>query len=120
MTNSANMLETGVDIDIRIPGKRAQNITLLSGGEKSLAAIALIFAVLRHRPAPFLVLDEVDAALDDANIALFNSLIRDISKNSQIIMVTHNKKTMEVAESLFGITMQNQGISTLVSVRLSS
>ena len=120
LTNSANMLETGVDIDIQLPGKRAQNITLLSGGEKSLAAIALIFAVLRHRPAPFLVLDEVDAALDDANIALFNSLIRDISKNSQIIMVTHNKKTMEVAESLFGITMQNQGISTLVSVRLSS
>ncbi len=119
LTDSADMLETGVEIDIQIPGKRVQNITLLSGGEKSLAAIALIFAILQYRPSPFLVLDEVDAALDDANIALFNKLLRDISKNSQIIMVTHNKKTMEAAENLFGVTMQNQGISTLVSVSLN-
>lgn len=119
LTDNADILETGVDIDIQIPGKRAQNISLLSGGEKSLAAIALIFAILQYRPAPFLVLDEVDAALDDANIHLFNNLIRDIARNSQVIMVTHNKKTMEVAENLFGITMQNHGISTLVSVNLN-
>ena len=119
LVDSEDMLETGVDIDIRIPGKRTQNISLLSGGEKSLAAIALIFAILRYRPAPFLLLDEVDAALDDANISLFNNLIKDVARNSQVVIITHNKRTMEVAENLFGVTMQNQGISTLVSVSLN-
>jgi chromosome segregation protein len=119
LTDSEDLLETGVDIDILIPGKRAQSISLLSGGEKSLAAIALIFAILLYRPVPFLVLDEVDAALDDANISLFNNLVKDVSADSQIIMVTHNKRTMEVAEYLFGITMQKQGISTMVSVALN-
>jgi chromosome segregation protein len=119
LTDSTEMLETGVEMDIQIPGKRTRNVSLLSGGEKSLAAIALIFAILQYRPTPFLVLDEVDAALDDANILLFNKLIKDIAKNSQIIMITHNKKTMEVAENLYGITMQNHGVSTLVSVNLN-
>jgi chromosome segregation protein len=119
LTDESDLLETGVDIDIVIPGKRAQSISLLSGGEKSLAAIALIFSILLYRPAPFLILDEVDAALDDANIALFNNLVRDTTANSQIIMVTHNKQTMEVAEHLFGITMQKHGISTVVSVTLN-
>ena len=118
LTDSSEMLETGVEMDIQIPGKRARNVSLLSGGEKSLAAIALIFAILQYRPTPFLVLDEVDAALDDANISLFNRLLKDVAKNSQIIMITHNKRTMEVAENLYGITMQNQGVSTLVSVNL--
>ncbi|MCX5830751.1 MAG: chromosome segregation protein SMC [Deltaproteobacteria bacterium] len=119
LTDSTEMLETGVEMDIQIPGKRTRNVSLLSGGEKSLAAIALILAIIQYRPTPFLVLDEVDAALDDANISLFNRLIQDIAKNSQIIMITHNKKTMEVAENLYGITMQNQGVSTLVSVNLN-
>jgi chromosome segregation protein len=119
LTDAEDILETGVDIDIIIPGKRAQSVSLLSGGEKSLAAISLIFAILMYRPVPFLVLDEVDAALDDANIVLFNNLVKDLSSGSQIIMVTHNKKTMEVAEYLFGITMQKQGISTMVSVALN-
>jgi chromosome segregation protein len=119
LTDGTDMLETGVDIDIQIPGKRAQSISLLSGGEKSLAAIALIFAIIFYKPSPFVVLDEVDAALDDANINLFNRLIRDVSANSQIIIVTHNKNTMEVAGSLFGVTMQEQGISTMVSVSLN-
>ena len=119
LTDAEDILETGVDIDIIIPGKRAQSVSLLSGGEKSLAAIALIFAIIMYRPAPFLVLDEVDAALDDANIALFNNLVKDISSDSQIILVTHNKKTMEVAEYLFGITMQKHGISAMVSVALN-
>ena len=118
LTDETNLLETGVDIAIQIPGKRTQSIGLLSGGEKSLAALALIFAILLHRPSPFLVLDEVDAALDDANICLFNELLRDIAASSQILLVTHNKMTMEAAESLFGVTMQKQGISTLVSVNL--
>ncbi len=90
-----------------------------SGGEKSLAAIALIFAILLYRPSPFLILDEVDAALDDANTNLFNRLIRDVAEKSQVIMITHNKSTMEVADTLFGVTMQKQGISSLVSVTLN-
>ncbi|MEN6620278.1 MAG: chromosome segregation protein SMC [Smithella sp.] len=119
LTDESDLLETGVDIAIQIPGKRAQNVSLLSGGEKSLAAIALIFAILMYRPTPFLVLDEVDAALDDANTNLFNRLIKDISAKSQVVMITHNKSTMEVADSLFGVTMQKQGISSLVSVNLN-
>ena len=119
LTDESDLLETGVEIDIQIPGKKAQNVSLLSGGEKSLAAIALIFAILLYRPTPFLILDEVDAALDDANTNLFNRLIKDIAEKSQVIMITHNKSTMEVAETLFGVTMQKQGISSLVSVNLN-
>jgi chromosome segregation protein len=119
LTDENDLLETGVDIAIQIPGKRAQNVSLLSGGEKSLAAIALIFAILMYRPTPFLVLDEVDAALDDANTNLFNRLIKDVASKSQVVMITHNKSTMEVADSLFGVTMQKQGISALVSVNLN-
>ncbi len=119
LTDEENLLETGVDMDIQIPGKRLHGLSLLSGGEKTLAAIALIFAILRYRPAPFLILDEVDAALDDVNIAIFNGLIRDIAEKSQIIMVTHNKLSMEVADSLFGVTMQKKGLSSLISVSLN-
>ena len=119
LTDESDLLETGVDIDIQIPGKKAQSVSLLSGGEKSLAAIALIFAILLYRPTPFLILDEVDAALDDANTNLFNRLIRDVAESSQVIMITHNKSTMEVADTLFGVTMQKQGISSLVSVNLN-
>ena len=118
LTDEADMLETGVDIDIQLPGKKTQNISLLSGGEKSLAAVALIFSILLYRPIPFLILDEVDAALDDVNISLFNKLVKDISAHSQIILVTHNKRTMEVADNLIGVTMAKQGISTTVSVSL--
>ena len=119
LTDENDLLETGVDIDIQIPGKKAQSVSLLSGGEKSLAAIALIFAILLYRPTPYLILDEVDAALDDANTNLFNRLIRDVAESSQVIMITHNKSTMEVADTLFGVTMQKQGISSLVSVNLN-
>jgi chromosome segregation protein len=119
LTDESDLLETGVDIDIRIPGKRTQNVTLLSGGEKSLSAIALIFSILLFRPVPFLLLDEVDAALDDSNISLFNRLVKETVSLSQILMITHNKKTMEIADSLYGVTMQKMGVSTLVSVNLS-
>lgn len=119
LTDENDLLETGVDIDIQIPGKKAQSVSLLSGGEKSLAAIALIFAILLYRPTPFLILDEVDAALDDANTNLINRLIKDIAGKSQVIMITHNKSTMEVADTLFGVTMQKQGISSLVCVNLN-
>lgn len=119
LTDENDLLETGVDIDIQVPGKRRQNVNLLSGGEKSLVAVALIFAILKYRPSPFLVLDEVDAALDDANTNLFNRLIKDVARKSQVVMITHNKSTMEVADTLFGVTMQKHGISTLVSVNLN-
>jgi len=119
LTDENDLLETGVDIDVQVPGKRKQNVSLLSGGEKSLVAVALIFSILKYRPSPFLVLDEVDAALDDANTNLFNRLIKDVAGNSQVVMITHNKSTMEVADTLFGVTMQKQGISTLVSVNLN-
>ena len=119
LTDESDMLETGVDIDIQIPGKKRQNLSLLSGGEKALAAVALIFAILMHRPSPFLILDEADAPLDDANVSLFRQLVRDISQNSQVIFVTHNKTTMEAAENLIGVTMQKNGISTTVSVSMN-
>ena len=119
LTDSEDLLEAGVDIEIQLPGKRTQSINLMSGGEKSLSAVALIFSILLHKPTPFLILDEVDAALDDANIALFNQFVKDISGRSQIILVTHNKKTMEVSDNLFGVSMEKKGISTLVSVNLN-
>ena len=83
-----------------------------------MAAIALIFAIIMHRPSPFVLLDEVDAALDDANNSLYNGILKEIAQNSQIIMITHNKQSMEAASKLYGVTMQKQGISTLVSVQL--
>ena len=119
LTDESDLLETGVDIEIQIPGKRQQSITLLSGGEKSLAALALILSIILYRPTPFLVLDEVDAALDDSNVSLFNNLVREISASSQVIMITHNKRSMEVASNLYGVTMQKRGISTTVSVNLN-
>jgi chromosome segregation protein len=119
LTDESDLLETGVEIEIQIPGKKLQNISLLSGGEKSLAALALILAIILYRPTPFLVLDEVDAALDDANVRLFANLVREIAADSQVIMVTHNKSSMEAATNLYGVTMQKKGISTAVSVSLN-
>ncbi|MBW2558957.1 MAG: chromosome segregation protein SMC [Deltaproteobacteria bacterium] len=119
LTDESDMLETGVDIDIQIPGKKKQNLFLLSGGEKALAAVALIFSILMHRPSPFLILDEADAPLDDANISLFRGLVKDISANSQIIFITHNKNTMAAADNLIGVTMEKNGISTTVSVSMN-
>ncbi|MBN2538910.1 MAG: AAA family ATPase, partial [Deltaproteobacteria bacterium] len=119
LTDESDMLETGVEIDIQIPGKKKQNLSLLSGGEKALAAVALIFSILLHRPSPFLVLDEADAPLDEANTSLFRELVRDISANSQIIFITHNKRSMEAADNLIGVTMQKNGISTTVSVSMN-
>ncbi len=119
LTDESDMLETGVDIHLQIPGKRAQNVTLLSGGEKSMAAVALIFSILLYRPTPFSILDEVDAALDDANVNLFNNMLKNIANHSQIVLITHNKTTMEVANNLFGVTMEKQGISKLVSVTIN-
>jgi chromosome segregation protein len=118
LTEAADVLEAGVEIIVRPPGKRLQSISLLSGGEKALSAVALIFAMLIIKPAPFCLLDEVDAPLDDANIDRFHEVLRELAKESQFILVTHNKRTMEMAEVLYGVTMETPGISTLMSVRL--
>jgi chromosome segregation protein len=119
LTNEEDLLETGIDIIVQPPGKKLQNVTLLSGGEKALTAVALIFSIFLIKPSPFCLLDEVDAPLDDANIGRFNDMIREMTAFSQFIVITHNKATMTVADTLFGVTMEEPGVSKLVSVRLN-
>jgi chromosome segregation protein len=118
LTNEEDLLETGIDIIVQPPGKKLQNVTLLSGGEKALTAVALIFSIFLVKPTPFCLLDEVDAPLDDANIGRFNDMVREMSLVSQFIIITHNKATMQVADTLYGITMEEPGASKVVSVRL--
>jgi chromosome segregation protein len=110
-------LEAEIEILARPRGKKPQSLSLLSGGEKALTAIALLFAIYLVKPSPFCILDEVDAPLDDANIDRFVRLLREFSEKTQFIVVTHNKKTMEVADCLYGVTMEEPGVSKLVSVR---
>ena len=119
LTNEEDLLETGIDIIVQPPGKKLQNVTLLSGGEKALTAVALIFSIFLIKPTPFCLLDEVDAPLDDANIGRFNEMVREMSAISQFIIITHNKATMQVADTLYGITMEEPGASKVVSVRLN-
>ncbi len=116
LTEADSTGESGIDLICQPPGKRLQNILLLSGGEKALAALALLIAIFRYQPSPFCILDEVDAPLDDANIARFCTMIQELSTQTQFIIITHNKKTMEIAPVLYGVTMQN-AISQIVSVR---
>ncbi|MDA8429976.1 MAG: chromosome segregation protein SMC [Geobacteraceae bacterium] len=118
LTNEEDLLETGIDIIVQPPGKKLQNVTLLSGGEKALTAVALIFSIFLIKPTPFCLLDEVDAPLDDANIGRFNDMVREMCAISQFIIITHNKATMQVADTLYGITMEEPGASKVVSVRL--
>ncbi len=118
LTDESNLLETGVDIIVQPPGKRLQNMNLLSGGEKAMAAIGLIFALFLVRPSPFCVLDEVDAPLDEVNSGRFHEVIQELARMSQFIVITHNKQTMEIADTLYGITMEEPGVSRLVTVDL--
>lgn len=116
LTDESRPLESGVLVEVQPPGKKVSYMGLLSGGEKALTAMALLFAIYMIKPSPFCLLDEVDAPLDEANVDRFNSLLRKINKTSQIIMVTHNRKSMEITDRLYGVTMEKAGISKLVSV----
>lgn len=112
-------LESGIELMAQPRGKRLQSVTLLSGGEKALTGLALLFAIFYFKPSPFCVLDEVDAPLDDANIHRFLRVLRELCRETQFILITHNRKSMEAADVLYGITMEEPGLSRLVAVRLS-
>ncbi|SOB92815.1 condensin subunit Smc [Ureibacillus xyleni] len=118
LLDSENLLETGIEIVAQPPGKKLQSLSLLSGGERALTAIALLFAILNTRPVPFVILDEVEAALDEANVQRYSEYLRKLSNDTQFIVITHRKGTMEGADVLYGITMQESGVSKLVSVKL--
>jgi chromosome segregation protein len=119
LIDQENDQESGIDIIAQPPGKRLQNVQLLSGGEKALTAMALMFAIFKHRPSPFCLLDEIDAPLDDANIGRFIAMLQGMQEHTQFILVTHHRKTMEIADRLYGVTMEEPGVSKLISVQLN-
>lgn len=118
LTDHDNMLTTGLEVNVKPAGKRIERLSLLSGGERSLAALALLIAIFKARPSPFYVLDEVEAALDDANLGRLLDIFRDLKKSSQLVIITHQKRTMEIADALYGVAMREDGISAVVSQRL--
>jgi len=120
LTDQENIAESGIDIVCSPPGKRLQNVLLLSGGEKALAAVALLMAIFKYQPSPFCVMDEVDAPLDEANIGRLTRLLKEMSIDTQFVVITHSKRTMEAAETLYGVTMQEPGVSRLVSVKFNA
>jgi chromosome segregation protein len=118
LTDPDDLLETGVEVDARPSGKNVRKLSLLSGGERSLTALGLLFAIFRSRPSPFYVLDEVEAALDDVNLRRFLDLLEDFRPDAQLIVVSHQKRTMEVADSLYGVTLRPGESSKVVCERL--
>ena len=119
LLDESDALESGIDIIAQPPGKRLQSVQLLSGGEKALTAMALMFAIFQYRPSPFCLLDEIDAPLDDANIGRFVEMLQGMQDCTQFILITHNRKTMEIADRLWGVTMEEPGVSKLISVQLN-
>jgi chromosome segregation protein len=118
LTDPDDLTETGIDIEARLPGRRTQGLSLLSGGERSLTATALVFALLRVSPTPFCVLDEVDAMLDEANVGRFRELLRELSENTQFIVITHNRNTVQAADVIYGVTMGRDSVSQVISLKL--
>lgn len=118
LTDPANMLTTGIEVEARPPGKKIKRLSLLSGGERSLVAVALLVAIFKARPSPFYIMDEVEAALDDANLGRLITLFEELRDSSQLIVITHQKRTMEVADALYGVSMQGDGVTTVVSQRI--
>jgi chromosome segregation protein len=118
LTDPEDMLTTGVDVEARPPGKKVKRLSLLSGGEKSLVAVAMLVAIFRARPSPFYVMDEVEAALDDTNMRRLIGLLGELRTASQLIIITHQKATMEIADALYGVSMRGDGISQVISQRL--
>jgi chromosome segregation protein len=120
LTDPDNLADSGIDIVCSPPGKRLQNVLLLSGGEKALAAMAVLMAIFKYSPSPFCVMDEVDAPLDEANIGRLVKLVAEMSATTQFVVITHSKRTMEAAQALYGVTMQEPGVSRLVSVKFNA
>ena len=118
LTNPDDLLNTGVDVEARPPGKRVKRLSLLSGGEKSLTAVAMLVAIFKARPSPFYVLDEVEAALDDVNLGRLLTIFEELRESSQLIIITHQKRTMEIADALYGVTMRGDGVTEVISQRL--
>jgi chromosome segregation protein len=112
------LLNSGVDVEARPPGKRIKRLSLLSGGEKSLTAVAMLIAIFKARPSPFYVMDEVEAALDDANLGRLLGVLEELRETSQLIIITHQKRTMEIADALYGVTMRGDGVTEVISQRL--
>jgi chromosome segregation protein len=118
LTEPDDLLATGVDVEARPPGKKVKRLSLLSGGEKSLVAVGMLVAIFRARPSPFYVMDEVEAALDDTNMRRLIGLLEQLRDSSQLIIITHQKPTMEIADALYGVSMQGDGITKVISQRL--
>ena len=118
LTDPSDMLATGLDVEARPPGKKVKRLSLLSGGERSLTAVALLVAIFKARPSPFYVMDEVEAALDDTNLGRLITLFEELRETSQLIVITHQKRTMEVADALYGVTMRGDGVTTVISQRI--
>jgi chromosome segregation protein len=119
LPEDADVLEGGIDIIAKPGGKKWLNLSVMSGGERTLTALALLFALLRTHPSPFCLLDEADAALDEANVHRYTRLLKEFSKTTQVVIITHNKQTMEIADTMYGITMEEPGVSRVVSVKLA-
>ena len=118
LTDPSDMLTTGVEVEARPPGKKVKRLSLLSGGEKSLTAVAMLVAIFRARPSPFYIMDEVEAALDDVNLQRLLGLFEQLRERSQLIVITHQKPTMEIADALYGVTMQGDGITQVISQKM--
>ena len=118
LTDPGDMSITGVDVEARPAGKKVKRLSLLSGGERSLVAVAFLISLFIARPSPFYILDEVEAALDDVNLGRLLTIYEELRANSQLLIITHQKRTMEIADALYGVTMRDNGVSTVISQRL--